>query len=671
MILLVLASCSASGNSGAPLPLRSLTLYELGVGYYERDGNLKSGSVAEIPLEPGQLDDALKTLVVVSPGGVASIEYDPPFAPNAARARAGLPAAEKDHRLADLLLALKGVEVRAETHDGTKAQGRVMNVELAEGEGATKPDKEALVLFGAAGLQRLSLNELWSVSPVDSNIRLAWDRAAAAEATPIGHSVLRVHGGSGAGRVAVGYATEAPVWRTTYRFVLGEHKPRLQGFAVVHNDSDESWRQVRVTLVSGKPTSFVFPIAGPRYGRRDVVRPSDDLQAAPQLSTTEAREVLNGTEGASGYGDIELGGMGTVGYGAGGGGMGSAHGVGGLGIQSESASSLLVNGPTPIAPAAVSEAGDLFLYTVREPVDLAARRSALLPILDTDVTAERVSVIGTEGAVRDAIRFTNSTPLTLEAGVLSVFTDGAYAGEAQLDRVKPKEVRVVRYGEDLDVEVSHTEESSTGPAQIVRVVGNRVEIHRVDRLVHQLDATSRSDRGRILLVELPNSHYRVVEGAEEDVRSPDQPRYARVRLDPRRQQTFRFTEEGAVAERIPASQLTTSYIDSLMKSDRLDEASRSGLVAARVQAVQFAAASSKQAEAKKRLAEAQQDLERLRANVESAGKGGARAAADALASKLVDAEARVDRWRAVGESAEASTEFASDRILDSLSAKRP
>ncbi len=661
----LLAACNSGAKEGT-LRLRSLTLYELGIGYYEREGSLRAGQIAEIPLEPGQVDDALKTLVIVSPGGVASVEYDPPLARAAAKARAGLAGQDATHGLMGLLGALRGVPVRAEIDGGSHVEGRVMEVETpTEGPAG---HRDSLVLFGAAGLSRVALNDVNSVRPLDATVTAAWDRASASEAAEVGARPLRVRAGRSAGRVEVGYATEAPVWRTTYRLVLGEHLPRLQGFAIVHNDSDEAWGGVKVTLVSGRPTSFLFPLAGPRYGRRELVKPPDELETAPQLATTEAREHLNGgDEGEGEEAGIALGGIGTMGLGGGGGGYGTGGGT--LGAKSKSivGSGLLADGPTPVPPAAVSEAGDLFLYTIQEPVRLSPRHSALLPIVDSAVTGERVTVVDANGAMKSAVRFTNSTPLTLEAGVASVYTDGAFAGEAQIDRVKPKEVRVIRYGEDLDVEVSRVDRREPGPAQIVRALSNTIEIHRVDRVTHELTATSRSDRGRTLLVELTDEDLRVTGGAEEDARSPGQPRFARCPLDPRTHEKKSIVEEGAVVERLAADQLTTRRIDELLESDRLDAASRAALEKARGEAERVQLAEVKRGLAQRRQTEAEADLERLRASVESAGKGGARQAADALAAKMLAAEGHVEEWRSAGEDAGRAADDAQRALLAALS----
>jgi hypothetical protein len=343
----------------------------------------------------------------------------------------------------------------------------------------------------------MPLKQVTAVRPVDPAVQLSWERATGAQATHIGQSWLKVRGSSGAGQVSVGYTTEAAVWRTTYRLVMGKGQARLQGYALVHNDSDEAWEGVKVTLASGRPASFLMPLAGPRYGRRELVALADGLDAAPQLATQEAREHLLGNSGSSGGYGIGMIGSGT-GSGGGGYGYGSVGTVGrggGTGTFT-GVSTLLEGGPTPLAPAAVSEAGDLFLYTVAEPVQLGARKSALLPILDARAEGERVTVIDAAGAAFNSVRLTNSTALTLEGGTVSVFTDAAYAGEAQLDRLKPGEVRVVRHGEDLDLEVQRSTEVQSGPVKLVKRVGTKeapaLELHRIDRLVHKAVLVSRA-----------------------------------------------------------------------------------------------------------------------------------------------------------------------------------
>src|SRR5438552_3235216 len=82
--------------------------------------------------------------------------------------------------------------------------------------------------------------------------------------------------GEGKRRVQVSYVVENPIWKTSYRLVLGtkqEEKPYLQGWAVVENPSDEDWKDVRMALISGRPISFQMNLYDPLYVSRPVVEP--------------------------------------------------------------------------------------------------------------------------------------------------------------------------------------------------------------------------------------------------------------------------------------------------------------------------------------------------------------------------------------------------------------
>jgi hypothetical protein len=84
--------------------------------------------------------------------------------------------------------------------------------------------------------------------------------------------------GNGKRRVRVGYLVEAPVWKTSYRLDLTplskETKPLLQGWAIVENTSDSDWNNIQLSLVSGRPVSFVQDLYTPLFAERPVVQPT-------------------------------------------------------------------------------------------------------------------------------------------------------------------------------------------------------------------------------------------------------------------------------------------------------------------------------------------------------------------------------------------------------------
>src|SRR5262249_42557667 len=80
--------------------------------------------------------------------------------------------------------------------------------------------------------------------------------------------------GQGKRQVRVGYVVENPIWKTSYRLVLGENsKAHLQGWAMVENTSDDDWTNVRMALVSGRPISFQMDLYQPLYVPRPTVEP--------------------------------------------------------------------------------------------------------------------------------------------------------------------------------------------------------------------------------------------------------------------------------------------------------------------------------------------------------------------------------------------------------------
>jgi len=120
------------------------------------------------------------------------------------------------------------------------------------------------------------------------------------------------------------------------------------------------------------------------------------------------------------------------------------------------------------AAARGSELGDLFQYKLKDRVTIHKNESALVPIVQTHVAAEKVSVwnssMNSPRPMR-ALWLTNSSELTLDGGGFSVLEDEAFAGEGLTESIKPGEKRLVSYAADLGVRV---ESISTSDPQQVR-----------------------------------------------------------------------------------------------------------------------------------------------------------------------------------------------------------
>ncbi len=518
------------------LPLTRVRLYETGVGYFERSGAIPGGDTA-LPVPAGHLDDALKTLVVL--GGdakVSGVAFASSVSRDMARKLAGLPEqGEAPLSFSELSRSFKGASVTLVTRSGSFT-GRLVDVlepgqgELERCQGAAEPAQRAaagapaatgpapcqliergsLLLLSATGeLRRIASSDVTSLRPTEPAARARLDAALDA-LSQRGAQTRRDLGvvTSSGGKVTLGYVAEAPVWRSTYRIVLGADRAKLQGWALLHNDTDESWQSVQIDLVNGRPNSFLYPLAAPRYARRELVTPPDQLYSVPQLFDTTVDNLWSGEEitgGGTGSG-IGLGGIGLLGHGAGGGGLG-------LGVSPESGE-LQIGNLAALTPAEGVEAAALFRYTLPSKLSLKAHASALVPFLDSAIKVKVVSFFPVSGdAAASALHVTNDTKQTLPAGTISVFGDGGFAGESLLPRSKPNQAHLLTYGVDLDIELKRDSSAPSEEPRLFAFDGEQLVQHYLRRRSQKLELQNRSSSARSVFVELDVVNNARVEGA--------------------------------------------------------------------------------------------------------------------------------------------------------------
>ena len=108
------------------------------------------------------------------------------------------------------------------------------------------------------------------------------------------------------------------------------------------------------------------------------------------------------------------------------------------------------------AAAAGQELGDLFEYKVKDPITIQKNKSALVPIVQSAIGAEKVSVWNeTSGYSRPqrTLWLDNTSGLTLDGGSFSVLEEETFAGEGIFEAIRPGEKRLVSYATDLAVTV--------------------------------------------------------------------------------------------------------------------------------------------------------------------------------------------------------------------------
>src|SRR6266478_2528329 len=503
----------------AKLPVRRVVLYKNGVGYFEHLGRVRGSQDVHVDFTSAQLNDVLKSLTVLdlSGGKISGVDYnsEAPLARRLATLRLTL---GENATMADFLAALRGARLEVRSGSGAAMVGKLLSVEQKSREkdkGTTAWTEISLVSDGGE-VRTTEVTPATSVRIVEKDLQVEVGRYLGLIASSRDQDLRRMTistTGAGERNLYVSYISEVPVWKTTYRLVLSsraEKKPLLQGWAIVDNTIGEDWNDVELSLVAGAPHSFIQQLSQPYYGRRPVVPLPESVQLTPQTHAATLEPSVRG--GAGGIpGGVAGGVMGGV--------------IGGLGSGSAAgrlmAPMVVPPPPTPAMAEAVeveeareesepfaegNALGDLFEYKLKERVTIRKNQSALVPILQTDISAEKVSLwsesLGVARPLR-ALWVNNASSLTLDGGSFSVLDSNTFAGEGLVEAIKPGERRLLSYATDLGLLVDTKQDSSRERVTRVRIYRGAMTTTSEDREKKTYIVRNEDSTPRTLVIEHP------------------------------------------------------------------------------------------------------------------------------------------------------------------------
>lgn len=159
-----------------------------------------------------------------------------------------------------------------------------------------------------------------------------------------------------------------------------------------------------------------------------------------------------------------------------------------------------------VAAARGRELGDLFEYKLKEPVTIHKNQSALVPILQTEIEVEKVSLwTPSRNSPRPlrALWLSNNSPLTLDRGSFSVLQGETFAGEGLLEPIKAGERRLLSYAADLGLLVDSRTESRQEHVSRV-LIGSGALVQKRERHRSQSYTVRNQDSAaRSLIIEHP------------------------------------------------------------------------------------------------------------------------------------------------------------------------
>jgi hypothetical protein len=520
----------------ASLPVTRVVLFNSGVGYFQRSGTVEGNTRVELQFPAASINDLLKSLVLTDLGGgqVGTVTYDNRDPIEKTLKSFAIDLTENPS-LGQLLQQVRGerVEVilRAERGQAGTVNGLVVGVEQQKRPAGKDEviEVEQLNLLTTDGLRSVALNQVQQVKlqkpELEQEFRKALEVLAQAHDNRKKTVSLNFLG-NGRREVRVGYVTESPIWKTSYRLDLGKDRVFLQGWAIVENTTDEDWKQVSLGLIAGRPISFQMDLYAPLYLERPVVEPELFASLRPPSYSgslgPQQPAGINQPAGEPGAGAGMPGAPGMSGWGIGGGGprggssmMPPGGAPGGLGGRAREAQELArlaekerLDFRQGVASAAIAtELGRYFQYQIEQPVSLPRQKSALLPIVNQNVEAARLSIYNENAHPKyplHGLRFKNTSGLHLMQGPVTVFEGNSYAGDARVPDLQPNESRLLAYAIDLGVEVAPEAKPADDHLVAVKIVKGLLEATHKVRRSKTYTLKNRSEQERIVLIEYPH-----------------------------------------------------------------------------------------------------------------------------------------------------------------------
>jgi hypothetical protein len=273
------------------------------------------------------------------------------------------------------------------------------------------------------------------------------------------------------------------------------------------------------------------------------------------------------------------------------------------------------------ASARGQELGDLFEYKLKEKVTIRKNQSAMVPIVHTDIAAEKVSLWnesrGTPRPLR-ALWLTNSSTLTLDGGSFSVLEDETFAGEGLTDALKPGEKRLLSYAVDLSMSVDTKRESQRERVTRVRIARGVMFHTSEERETRTYTLRNEDTAARSLVIEhLVRAEWKLAAGAPKpEETSPDYYRF-RATVEPKKTATLTVSESRPLESRYALTDMTDNQIELFLQQKSINpqvEAELRKIVAQRAVLAGFEAEIRSRQEQVKRIFD---DQQRVRENLKA------------------------------------------------------
>lgn len=430
----------------------SVTVFSNGVADFVRSYPVKKGEECEIsiPVKKSHVGDVLASLNLF---GDVKLDSPPSFSPsNDLESDLKVDTANV---LYDLATKLSGSKVTVSLYATEKAtKGTLMGVHTQElvSDQLQSYEYSLVVLTEDDKVVRFPFEEVQHLCFVDETVQSEINKALQRNFQKVKPNStfvnLTVLGGDKDSEALVQYTVPAAAWKISYRLTKNGEKYNLKGLAIVDNNTEEDWKDVIVSVVTGEPITFSTDLAESKTPSRSHVNIVNDkavgavevdrgVRAKSRGMATRAMSLCSAAPAAASMECVDDN-------------YSMMQCAGGGGLESIGASAI-------VADSEIKEVGDFAVFRSKNPLTIASNRSAVIPVFDSELTETRnvlhFNPNNNQSRAYRSLHFKNETDHSLGRGVCTVYFDGIYSGSCVLPAAKKGEDNLMPYALETGVRV--------------------------------------------------------------------------------------------------------------------------------------------------------------------------------------------------------------------------
>ncbi|MBY0457621.1 MAG: DUF4139 domain-containing protein, partial [Gemmataceae bacterium] len=323
--------------------------------------------------------------------------------------------------------------------------------------------------------------------------------------------------------------------------------------------------------------------------------------------------------------------------------------------------------PADPTAAAATNLGESFEYAITDPVTLPRFKSALVPVLNEKVEAERLSIFNPAtlpGYPLKGLRVKNTSRLFLAQGPVTIYEGDGAAGQARLPDVKPGDTRLLSYAIDLDLpmRVEQVDDVRT-PVSMKIADGKLNKVVRMKTTSRYVAVNKGTEAKTVWVTQPIKSGWKLIAPAKAAETTPDLQRFE-MKVPAGEKVTLEVIEEQDQTTDVELAKLTADQLDLAVREPTTPPAVKVALGRVKANLTARGDADKGIAEENAALKEIVEEQSRLRANLATVPKESD--AYKRYVKKFDDQETDIEKRRAKVKELEQTKQKLAKELTDLL-----